>query len=52
MPRLNEWDAFQELKKEDPKWIKDNIEPKLDSSAEARADEEKPVRKAGRKRRR
>lgn len=36
----------------DPKWIKDNIEPKLDSSAEARAEEEKPVRKAARKRRR
>jgi hypothetical protein len=36
----------------DPKWIKDNIQPKLDSSAVASAEEEKPVRKATRKRRR
>jgi murein DD-endopeptidase MepM/ murein hydrolase activator NlpD len=36
----------------DPKWIKDNIEPKLNSSTEARTEEEKPARKATRKRRR
>ena len=36
----------------DPKWIKDNIEPKLNSSAEASSEEAKPVRKAVRKRRR
>jgi murein DD-endopeptidase MepM/ murein hydrolase activator NlpD len=36
----------------DPKWIKDNIQPKLDSSAGARMEEEKPVRKTTRKRRR
>lgn len=36
----------------DPKWIKDNIEPKLNSSAEASTEEAKPVRKAVRKRRR
>ena len=36
----------------DPKWIKDNIQPKLDSSIEARSEEEKPVRKVAHKRRR
>ncbi len=36
----------------DAKWIKDNIQPKLDSSGEAPTAEEKPVRKAARKRRR
>jgi murein DD-endopeptidase MepM/ murein hydrolase activator NlpD len=36
----------------DPKWIKDNIQPKLDSSADASNEDEKPVRKAARKRRR
>jgi murein DD-endopeptidase MepM/ murein hydrolase activator NlpD len=36
----------------DPKWIKDNVQPKLDSSTEASTEEEKPVRKATRKRRR
>jgi murein DD-endopeptidase MepM/ murein hydrolase activator NlpD len=36
----------------DAKWIKDNIQPKLDSSREASNEEEKPVRKATRKRRR
>jgi murein DD-endopeptidase MepM/ murein hydrolase activator NlpD len=36
----------------DPKWIKDNIQPKLDSSAVASIEEEKPVRKVARKRRR
>ncbi|HSF56536.1 MAG TPA: M23 family metallopeptidase [Candidatus Binatia bacterium] len=36
----------------DPKWIKDNIQPKLDSSAAASAEEEKPARKVARKRRR
>jgi murein DD-endopeptidase MepM/ murein hydrolase activator NlpD len=35
----------------DAKWIKDNIQPKLDSSREASNEEEKPVRKATRKRR-
>ncbi len=36
----------------DAKWIRDNIQPKLDSSTETSTDEEKPVRKATRKRRR
>lgn len=36
----------------DPKWIRDNIQPKLDSSTEASTEEEKPVRKVTRKRRR
>ena len=36
----------------DPKWIKDNIEPKLDGSSSEKAEEEKPVRKTARKRRR
>ena len=36
----------------DPKWIKDNVQPKLDSSTETSTEEEKPVRKATRKRRR
>jgi murein DD-endopeptidase MepM/ murein hydrolase activator NlpD len=36
----------------DPKWIRDNIQPKLDSSVDATTEEEKPVRKAARKRRR
>ncbi|HSE85871.1 MAG TPA: M23 family metallopeptidase [Candidatus Binatia bacterium] len=36
----------------DAKWIKDNIQPKLDSSTETSNEEEKPVRKASRKRRR
>jgi murein DD-endopeptidase MepM/ murein hydrolase activator NlpD len=36
----------------DAKWIKDNIQPKLDSSTEASNEEEKPARKATRKRRR
>jgi murein DD-endopeptidase MepM/ murein hydrolase activator NlpD len=35
----------------DAKWIRDNIQPKLDSSTETSTDEEKPVRKATRKRR-
>jgi murein DD-endopeptidase MepM/ murein hydrolase activator NlpD len=35
----------------DAKWIKDNIQPKLDSSTEASSAEEKPIRKATRKRR-
>jgi murein DD-endopeptidase MepM/ murein hydrolase activator NlpD len=35
----------------DAKWIKDNIQPKLDSSTEASSEEEKPIRKATRKRR-
>jgi murein DD-endopeptidase MepM/ murein hydrolase activator NlpD len=36
----------------DPKWIKDNIQPKLESRAEASSQEDKPVRKVARKRRR
>jgi murein DD-endopeptidase MepM/ murein hydrolase activator NlpD len=36
----------------DAKWIRDNIQPKLDSSTETSTDEEKPVWKATRKRRR
>jgi murein DD-endopeptidase MepM/ murein hydrolase activator NlpD len=37
----------------DPKWIKDNIQPKLDSSStEASTEKEKPVRKVSLKRRR
>src|SRR5437870_5589698 len=36
----------------DAKWIRDNIQPKLDSSTETSTEEEKPVRKATRKRRR
>jgi murein DD-endopeptidase MepM/ murein hydrolase activator NlpD len=37
----------------DPKWIKDNIQPKLDSSSiEASSEKEKPVRKLSLKRRR
>lgn len=36
----------------DAKWIRDNIQPKLDSSAETPSEEEKPVRKVARKRRR
>jgi murein DD-endopeptidase MepM/ murein hydrolase activator NlpD len=36
----------------DAKWIKDNVQPKLDSSTVASNEEEKPVRKASRKRRR
>ncbi len=36
----------------DAKWIRDNIKPKLDSSTETSTDEEKPVQKATRKRRR
>jgi len=37
----------------DPKWIKDNIQPKLDSSStEASSEKEKPVRKVSLKRRR
>lgn len=36
----------------DPKWIKDNIQPKLESATETASEEEKPVRKAARKRRR
>jgi murein DD-endopeptidase MepM/ murein hydrolase activator NlpD len=36
----------------DPKWIKDNIQPKLESRVEGSSEEEKPVRKVARKRRR
>jgi murein DD-endopeptidase MepM/ murein hydrolase activator NlpD len=36
----------------DPKWIKDNIQPKLDPSIEASTEHEKPVRKVSLKRRR
>jgi murein DD-endopeptidase MepM/ murein hydrolase activator NlpD len=36
----------------DPKWIKDNIQPKLESPIEASSGEERPVQKAARKRRR
>jgi hypothetical protein len=37
----------------DAKWIKDNIQPKLDSSSiEASSEKEKPVRKVSLKRRR
>jgi murein DD-endopeptidase MepM/ murein hydrolase activator NlpD len=36
----------------DAKWIRDNIQPKLDSSRETSTEEEKPVRKATRKRHR
>ena len=36
----------------DAKWIRDNIQPKLDSSTETSTEEEKPVRKATRKRHR
>ena len=31
----------------DPKWIKDNIQPKLDSSTVVNSEKEKPVRKVG-----
>ena len=36
----------------DAKWIRDNIQPKLDSSKESSTEEEKSLRKATRKRRR
>jgi murein DD-endopeptidase MepM/ murein hydrolase activator NlpD len=36
----------------DAKWIRDNIQPKLDSSKESSTEEEKPLRKATRKPRR
>jgi murein DD-endopeptidase MepM/ murein hydrolase activator NlpD len=36
----------------DSKWIKDNIQPKLDPSTETLSEDEKPVRKVARKRRR
>lgn len=36
----------------DPKWIKDNIQPKLDPSSAESTESDKPVRKAARKRRR
>jgi murein DD-endopeptidase MepM/ murein hydrolase activator NlpD len=36
----------------DSKWIKDNVQPKLDPSTETLSEDEKPVRKVARKRRR